>query len=171
MFGSVNLGLWPGACPPLPVCTLSGGPVKVQDVMTRNPRSISPTAPARAAAQIMKNEDVGFVPVVDENSRLVGVITDRDIAIRLVAEGREPDCSVAEVMSSGNIATLRPDEDVDRAMETMASEKVRRVPVVDERGSVVGVVAQADIVRKARNDRKAEETVERISEPGGGHSR
>ena len=143
--------------------------MKVQDVMTKNPRSVSPATSVREAAQLMKTQDVGFVPVVDENRRLVGVITDRDIAIRLVADGRDVNISVREVMSSGNIATLTADQDVDKAMQTMASEKVRRVPVVDERGSVVGVVAQADIVRKA-NDRKAEETVERISEPGGEHS-
>ena len=143
--------------------------MKVQDVMTKNPRSVSPATSVREAAQIMKTQDVGFVPVVDENRRLVGVITDRDIAIRLVADGRDVNTAVREVMSSGNIATLTADQDVDKAMQTMASEKVRRVPVVDERGSVVGVVAQADIVRKA-NDRKAEETVERISEPGGEHS-
>ena len=143
--------------------------MKVQDVMTKNPRSVSPTTTVREAAQIMKTQDVGFVPVVDDNRRLVGVITDRDIAIRLVADGRDANTAVREVMSSGNIATLTADQDVDKAMQTMASEKVRRVPVVDERGSIVGVVAQADIVRKA-NDRKAEETVERISEPGGEHS-
>jgi CBS domain-containing protein len=73
-------------------------------------------------------------------------------------------------MSSSKLATCRPDEDVDRVMETMASEQLRRIPIVDERGSLVGIVAQADIVRKAGNDRKAEETVERISQPGGDHS-
>ena len=143
--------------------------MKVQDVMTPNPRSVSATTSVREAAQIMKTENVGFVPVVDESRRLLGVITDRDIAIRLVADGRDANSAVRDVMSGGKIATLKPDEDIDRAMQTMASEKVRRVPVVDERGSVVGVVAQADIVRKA-NDRKAEQTVERISEPGGQHS-
>lgn len=144
--------------------------MKVQDVMTRNPRSVTPDDPAREAAQVMRDQDVGFVPVI-EGGRLAGVITDRDLAIRLVAEGRDGGTLVREVMSRGEIATLRPDEDVDRAMESMAREKVRRIPVVDERGTVVGVVAQADIVRKARDNRKAEETVERISEPGGRHSR
>jgi CBS domain-containing protein len=73
-------------------------------------------------------------------------------------------------MSQGKLATRKPDEDVDDAMETMASEQVRRLPVVDERGSLVGIVSQADVVRKASNDKKAERTVERISEPGGQHS-
>jgi CBS-domain-containing membrane protein len=73
-------------------------------------------------------------------------------------------------MSSNRLATCRPDEDIDVVMEAMASEQLRRIPIVDERGSLVGIVAQADIVRKANNDRKAEKTVERISEPGGGRT-
>lgn len=144
--------------------------MKVKDVMTRNPRSVTPETTAREAAQLMKTEDVGIIPVVQE-SRLIGVITDRDLAIRVVAEGRDVNSKVRDVMSSNRLATCRPDEDVDVVMETMASEQVRRIPIVDERGSLVGIVAQADIVRKAKDDRKAEETVERISEPGGGRSR
>jgi CBS domain-containing protein len=137
--------------------------------MTRNPRSLAPDTTAREAAQLMKTEDVGIIPVV-EGSRLIGVITDRDIAIRVVAEGRDVNSKVRDVMSSNRLATCRPDEEVDVVMETMASEQLRRIPIVDERGSLVGIVAQADIVRKAKNDRKAEKTVERISEPGGGRS-
>jgi CBS domain-containing protein len=145
--------------------------VKAKDVMTRNPRSVTPDTSARDAARIMKDEDVGIVPVIDDASRqLVGVITDRDIALRIVAEGRDGGVSVRDVMSSSKLLTCRPDEDLDRVMETMASEQLRRIPIVDERGSLVGIVAQADIVRKAGNDRKAEETVERISQPGGDHS-
>jgi CBS domain-containing protein len=117
----------------------------------------------------MKEEGVGIVPVV-EGAKLIGVVTDRDIAIRVVAEGRHVDAKVRDVMSTKRLATCRPDEDVDVVMETMANEQVRRIPIVDERGSLVGIVAQADIVRKAGNDRKAERTVERISEPGGDHS-
>jgi CBS domain-containing protein len=143
--------------------------MKVQDVMTRDPRSVGPDTPARDAARIMREEDVGIVPVV-EGSRLIGVVTDRDLALRLVADGRDGATTVREVMSSRKIATARPDEDLDRVMDTMAREQVRRIPIVDERGSLVGIVAQADVVRKASDDRKAEETVERISEPGGERS-
>lgn len=145
--------------------------MKIQDVMTRNPRSVTPETSARDAARIMKEEDIGIIPVIDGDSRrLVGVVTDRDIALRVVAEGRDGDTRVREVMSAGKLATCKPDEDIDSAMETMASEQVRRVPIVDERGSLVGIIAQADVVLKARNDKKAEETVERISEPGGRHT-
>lgn len=139
--------------------------MKVQDVMTRDPRCVTPETSAREAAQVMKDEDVGIVPVV-EGERLVGVVTDRDLALRVVADGRDSSAAVRDVMSSGRIATCRPDEDLDRVMETMAKEQVRRIPIVDERGSLVGIVAQADVVLKAKDDRKAEKTVEQISEPG-----
>ena len=145
--------------------------MKIQDVMTRDPRSVTPETSARDAACIMKDEDVGIIPVIDGDSRrLVGVVTDRDIALRVVAVGRDGETRVGDVMSADKLATCTPDEDLDSAMETMASEQLRRIPIVDERGSLVGIIAQADVVRKARDNKKAEETVERISEPGGRHS-
>jgi len=120
----------------------------------------------------MKEEDVGIVPVVDDQSsrKLVGVVTDRDLAIRIVAAERDGTTRVREVMSESRLATCSPDEDIDEAMDTMAAEQVRRIPIVDERGSLVGIVSQADVVLKTRDDSKAERTVEQISEPGGRHS-
>ncbi|MEX2153608.1 MAG: CBS domain-containing protein [Gemmatimonadaceae bacterium] len=144
--------------------------MKIQDVMTREPRTVTPETSVREAARLMKEESVGIIPVVDASRRLIGVITDRDIALRIVAEGKDVNTSVHDVMSSDQLKTCRPDEDLDSAMETMASEQVRRIPIVDERGSLVGILAQADVVRKARDDDRAEETIERISEPGGSHS-
>ena len=146
-------------------------PQDIKDIMTRDPVCVSPNATVREAAQIMAREDVGIVPVVDnhEGKRLLGVITDRDIAIRCVAEGRGGDCRVEEVMSSGRIATCRMNESINNVMDAMRTEKVRRIPIVDERGSLVGIVAQADIVRKASDDERAERTIEDISSPGGRH--
>jgi CBS domain-containing protein len=140
--------------------------MKVQQIMTGNPRSVTPDSTVREAAQLMKEIDAGVVPVVESgsSSRLVGVVTDRDIALRVVAEGKETSCKVRDVMSADRLATCSPTDDVDRVMETMSREQVRRIPIVDERGSLVGIVAQADIVRKA-DDRKAEKTVEKISNP------
>jgi CBS domain-containing protein len=140
--------------------------MKVQDIMTGEPCSLTPDASVREAACLMKEINAGVIPVVEAGSnRLVGVVTDRDIAIRVVAEGKGADCCVSDVMSAGDLATATPADDVDRVMETMSREQVRRIPVVDERGSLVGIVAQADIVRKA-DDKKAERTVESISQPG-----
>jgi len=139
-----------------------------------NPRSVSPDTPLSEAAQLMKEEDVGLVPVVERvggaetRGRLVGVVTDRDIAIRAVAEGRAADAHVSAIMSGG-VKTCSPDDSVESAMELMGREQVRRLPIVDERGSLVGVVAQADLVRMAGKDKQAERVVEKISQPGGSH--
>jgi CBS domain-containing protein len=146
--------------------------MRIQDIMTKDPSCVTPNATVREAAQLMSREDVGIVPVVDGQSdkHLLGVITDRDIAIRCVAEGKDGSCLVREVMSADDIATCSESDDVDSVMEAMRTEKVRRIPIVDERGSLVGIVSQADVVRKAGDGQNAERTVERISEPGGRHS-
>jgi CBS domain-containing protein len=121
----------------------------------------------------MKREDVGVVPVVDAegDNRLVGIVTDRDIAIRCVAEGKDGSCRVRDVMSSDDLATCSFSDDVEHVMDTMRTEKVRRIPIVDERGSLVGIVSQADVLRKTRDVHRAGKTVEEISEPGGRHTR
>jgi CBS domain-containing protein len=148
--------------------------MKISQIMTRNPRTVSPDTPVSDAAQLMKEEDVGIVPVIEQvggaetRGRLVGVVTDRDITIRVVAEGRSVDGPVRDVMSGG-VRTCSPDDTVEQVMALMGEEQVRRVPVVDERGSLVGVVSQADLVRKATDDAAVERTVEQISQPGGAH--
>ena len=131
--------------------------MKAQDIMSKNPATVTPTTRVRQAALLMKKEDVGVVPVVEEGGRkLVGMLTDRDIAIRLVADGKNPDeCEVRDVMSA-NPKTARADDDVSRVMDLMGREQVRRVPIVDDRGSLVGIVAQADVVLEGSDDRKAE---------------
>lgn len=146
--------------------------MKARDIMTKDPKAVTPDAPLVDAARVMKGEDVGVVPVVDSTTtkRLVGMITDRDIAIRCVAENKSPStCRVSEIMST-NPRTARPDDGMDAVMELMSREQVRRVPIVDEKGALVGIVSQADVVREVRDDKKAERTVERISKPGGKHT-
>ena len=146
--------------------------MQVRDVMTKDPSCVTPGATIREAAQLMQRENVGIIPVVEEKGsrKLLGVVTDRDIALRIVAEGRDGGTRVSDVMSSNRIHTCKPDDNVDDAMEAMASEQVRRIPIVDERGELVGIVAQADIVRKTRDEDKAGNTVKEISEPGGRHA-
>ena len=147
--------------------------MKIQDIMTKDPSCVTADASVREAAQVMKREDVGIVPVVDGQSgrRLVGVVTDRDVAIRCIADGKDGTCSVRDVMSTDDLATCRQHDDVENLMDAMRSEKVRRIPIVDERGSLVGIVSQADVLRKTSDTSLAGETVERISEPGGRHTR
>ena len=148
--------------------------MNISELMSKDPHTVTPDTPVSEAARLMKEEDVGMVPVIERvggaetRGRLVGVITDRDIAIRQVAEGRSNDSPVRDVMSSG-VRTAKPGDSVESVMELMGREQVRRVPIVDERGSLVGVVAQADLARKAKNEGHVERTVEEISQPGGSH--
>ena len=147
--------------------------MKIQEIMTKDPSFVTPDATVREAAQVMKREDVGIVPVVDGQSekRLIGLVTDRDIAIRCIADGKDGTCRVRDVMSSDDLATCSQNEDVENVMSAMRTEKVRRIPIVDERGSLVGIVSQADVLTKTRDTSRAGETVEEISEPGGPHTR
>ena len=146
--------------------------MKIQDIMTKDPSCVTADATVREAAQVMKRENVGIVPVVAGQSdhHLVGLVTDRDIAIRCIADGKDGTCRVRDVMSADDLATCKVNDDVDNVMHAMRSEKVRRIPIVDERGSLVGIVSQADVLLKTRDTDRAGETVEQISEPGGRHA-
>ena len=147
--------------------------MKAQDIMAKNPQCVTPRAPVQEAARLMKAEDVGALPVIsdDGSGRLVGMITDRDIAIRVVAEGRTVDsCRVEDVMSKSGLAVAKPTDSVEDVMRVMGREQVRRIPIVDESQKVVGIVSQADVVLRAGSDTRSEHTIEKISEPGGRHS-
>ncbi|MGH3079858.1 MAG: CBS domain-containing protein [Gaiellaceae bacterium] len=134
----------------------------IREVMTSNPCTIDADKPVSDAAKMMRDEDVGLAPIV-EGDRLVGTLTDRDIATRVVAEGRDPDSTPVKEVASTDIVTIDPEQDLDEALRLMADHQVRRLPVVEEDGRVVGVVAQADVARQA-DDRKTGEVVERISQ-------
>ena len=140
--------------------------MKAREIMTSKVECVTRQDKLSRAAQIMRDSDVGAVPVVDDSTsmRLVGMITDRDIAIRPVAGDNNPECSVGDHMSSDRIHTARPDDDVDNVMRTMKSEQVRRVPVVDG-DRLVGIIAQADIATGRVGDKDTGEVVEKISEP------
>lgn len=139
--------------------------MKARDVMTPNPQCVTREDTLAHAARIMRTADTGFVPVVDDRTsmRLTGVITDRDIAVRHVADDHPNECNVGDHMSSG-VRTVRPDDDVDDVMKVMKAEQIRRVPVVDN-DRIVGVIAQADLATHHVGDRKVGDTVEKISEP------
>jgi CBS domain-containing protein len=135
----------------------------VKDVMTSNPATVQADAPVIEAAKIMRDEDTGIAPVV-ENDRLVGTITDRDIAVRVVAEGRDPQSTTVREVASTNLVTVDPQQDLSEALRLMAQHQVRRLPVVEEDGRLVGVVSQADVARES-DDASTGELVEEISEP------
>jgi CBS domain-containing protein len=146
--------------------------MKAQDIMSRNPSCVTPDTSIVDAARLMKDENVGVVPVVESegSKKLVGVLTDRDIAVRAVAEGRDgATTSVGHIMTS-DVRTTAPTDSVKEVMNLMGSEQVRRIPVVDERGALVGIIAQADIVLEAKDNKEAEKTIEKISQPSGKHA-
>ena len=132
----------------------------VQDAMTPSPSTAIPSQSLADAAKLMKDEDVGSVPVVD-GSRLVGVLTDRDIVVRAVAEGKDPQTVQVGDVASPDVVTVRPGDDLDDALRLMAQYQVRRLPVVED-GQLVGVLAQADIAHEAK-DKQVGELVEEIS--------
>ena len=134
----------------------------VRDVMTPGVRSVSPSQSLAEAAEVMKGEDVGSVPVVEEG-RLAGIVTDRDIVIRAVADRRDPQTVKVDEVASRDLVTVEPEQDLDEALALMARHQVRRLPVV-ERGQLVGMLAQADVALEAK-EKKVGETVEQISQP------
>jgi CBS domain-containing protein len=110
----------------------------------------------------MKREDVGFLPVVNdrEDQKLIGVVTDRDLVLNLIAEARQPDMTtIADIM------TAKPVDDVERAMSAMAQHQIRRVPIVDESEQIVGIIAQADIALRIDDPTATTEVIRRISKP------
>jgi CBS domain-containing protein len=133
----------------------------VRDAMTSNPCTIDATKDVAYAAKMMKDEDVGVAPIV-AGDQLVGMLTDRDIAIKVVAEGKDPKATMVRDIASSTVVTVDPQQDLDEAMRLMAKNQVRRLPVVEEDGKVVGILAQADVAL-AGNDAKTGEVVEQIS--------
>ena len=134
---------------------------RIAELMTENPHSVTPTASVVEAAKIMRDDDVGLIPVV-EGQRLIGTVTDRDITIRVVAEDRDQATSVGEIAST-ELVTVDPQQDLDEALRLMARHQVRRLPVVQEDGRLVGIVSQADVARHG-DDGQTGQVVEQISQ-------
>jgi CBS domain-containing protein len=134
----------------------------IREIMTSKLCTIDADKSVAYAAKMLRDEDVGLAPIV-EGDRLIGTLTDRDIAIRVVAEGRDPEGTTVREVATTELVTVDPHQDLDEALRLMAEHQVRRVPVVEEDGRLVGIVAQADIARQ-RDDVKTGEVVERISQ-------
>jgi CBS domain-containing protein len=135
---------------------------KIAEVMTDRPRAVTSQTSVSDAARLMGEEDVGSLPIVDDETRLVGIVTDRDIVIRAVGRGLDPEQTPVVEIASQEVYSLTPDDDLDQALETMARAQVRRIPIVVRENELVGMVSQADVARVGK-DKTTGEVVEAIS--------
>jgi len=134
----------------------------IRDAMTAEPCAIDADKPVAYAAKMMADEDVGLAPIV-EGDKLVGTVTDRDIVTRVVAVGKDPEATLVRDVASQDVVTVGPEQALDEALNLMAQHQVRRLPVVDDDGSLVGVVSQGDVAVHAEAA-KTGGMVEEISE-------
>jgi len=135
----------------------------VRDAMTASPKTCDPDTPVAEAARLMATEDIGSLPVV-QGDRLVGIVTDRDVAVRVVAEGKDPTSLPVGGVASREVITVAPGERLEDALRLMAHHQIRRMPVVEDDHRLVGILAQADVALAA-DERTTGAVVEQISEP------
>lgn len=140
---------------------------KCHEIMTENPACCLASDKVYEIAQTMQNENVGALPVVEshQTKRLIGMVTDRDLAVRVVAASRDATNTQASHVMTPNPVVCHPDDDVDAALKVMADRQIRRIPVVDGDGQVVGIIAQADIAIRLDNPDRAGQVIGQISQP------
>ena len=140
---------------------------KCSEVMTKTPVSCSPGDLVAKVAQVMKSENVGPVPIVDsaQTGRLVGMVTDRDLAVRIVAEGRDTKSTTAEEVMSRHIVTCRVGDAVQVALDAMSDNQLRRIPVVDDEDRLLGIIAQADVATRVNQPEQTAAVAKHISRP------
>jgi CBS domain-containing protein len=141
--------------------------MKVRDIMTASVDSIDAAETIAYAARRMAEDDIGCLPVV-RDGKLAGIVTDRDIAVRAVAAGIDPDTPIERIMSD-HVAACSPADDIETVLETMSREQVRRMPVCNERNEVIGIVALADMAEKDPDKKEVAEALADICEPSGAH--
>jgi CBS domain-containing protein len=138
---------------------------KSSEVMTKDLVYCLPDETVANVAQLMKKEDIGPVLIVDneENKTLVGIVTDRDLALKVVGEGRDPKNTRVEDVMTVKVVTSRAGDSVENAMKAMAQYQLRRIPVVDDRNRLVGIISQADVATRVNEPKKTAEVVKEIS--------
>lgn len=139
-----------------------------RDIMTDSPAVATAETTARDAARMMEDNDCGSLPVVEsrDSMKLVGMVTDRDLALRILGRGQDPNTPVREAMTK-NVSSVKQNDDLDAVEHVMSGQQVRRVPVVDDRGCVIGIIAQADLARELDSVGRKDfsRVVEKISQP------
>lgn len=134
-----------------------------KDVMTPNPTSCKTTSSVREAVEVMKREDCGVVPVVDEQNKCVGIITDRDICLKVILDRKDPNTTTLQEVMTRNPITSRPDESLDTIIQKMEKYMVRRIPIVDENNYCKGIISEADLALKADDKKRVADMVEAVS--------
>jgi len=139
---------------------------KCNEVMTKNPVCCLPNDMVAKVAQLMKSKDIGPVPIIEneQTKKLVGIVTDRDLALKIVAEGREAKSTKAEEVMTRKVVTCRGEDDVQKALDAMSEHQLRRIPVVDNDNRIVGIIAQADVATRVDQPAKTAEVVKDISQ-------
>lgn len=145
---------------------LKGHGSTVKDVMTPNPKTVTEKNTVQDAARLMRDHDTGVIPVVSDNGRkVVGMITDRDIVTRLVADGKDAKNSKVSEAMTRKVHSVRDNEPLNKVFQVMSDQQVRRVPVVNESNELVGIISLADVANETEKDKQLAKTVENISEP------
>lgn len=142
---------------------------KCSEVMTENPSCCLPDDMATEAAKLMKSGNIGSVPVIEnrQTRKLIGIVTDRDLALKIVAEGREARSTNVGAVMTGKVVTCRAEDDLQVALDAMAEHQLRRIPVVDNDNRILGIIAQADVATRANQPEKTAEMVKEISQANG----
>ena len=135
------------------------------EIMTRNPEYCLPSDPVVKAAQLMKSEDVGPIPIVDDKDgkKLAGIVTDRDLAIKVVAEARDPKTTPLKQVMTSDVVTCKENDDVEKALKLMQDHQIRRIPVVDGGEHLLAIIAQADVANRLGSSRTTGKVVQEIS--------
>ena len=139
---------------------------KCNEVMTKNPVCCLPTDLVSKAAELMKSKDIGPVPIIEneQTRKLVGIVTDRDLALKIVAEGRDPKSTKTEAVMTRKVVTCSAEDDLQKALDAMSGHKLRRIPVVDNDNAIVGIIAQADVATRVDQPEKTAAVVRGISQ-------
>jgi CBS domain-containing protein len=136
------------------------------EIMTTNPECCLPTDPVMKAAQLMKSEDVGPIPIVEDKDgkKLAGIVTDRDLAIKIVAEARDPKTTPVEAVMTEDVVTCKATDDLKKALRLMEDHQIRRIPVVDKSDHLLGIIAQADVATRLASPQTVGRVVEQVSQ-------
>jgi CBS domain-containing protein len=142
---------------------------KCNEVMTKNPVCCLPNDAVIKAAELMKSENIGSIPVIEneQTQKVVGIVTDRDLALKIVAEGRDAKSTNVEAVMTRKVVTCLADDDLQKALDAMAEHQLRRIPVVDNNNKILGIIAQADVATRADQPEKTAEMVKEISQANG----